>query len=163
MTSSMGTFVHGGKTEGEDHAVTILNFDGGQMAVIESSWAKGGGVDDRLEIYGTKGHTRADLVFGNALADLVVGGICTPAPRKPDRPRVGAIPGFDDLWNGGYLQEMRYFVDCILRDEPAWIDGRVGRMRSKRSMRPIVQPASAPPCGFLSVCRKEPGGRSISG
>ena len=30
-------------------------------------WAKPGGVDDRCEIYGSTGHTRADLLRGNAL------------------------------------------------------------------------------------------------
>lgn len=126
VTASMGTFVHGGKTEGEDHVVTILNFDGGQMAVIESSWAKGGGVDDRLEIYGTKGHTRADLVFGNSLPTWSTEGYANGA-EKAGATIGWSYPGFDDLWNGGYVQEMRYFVDCIRRDEPAWLNGRVGR------------------------------------
>lgn len=126
VTASMGTFVHGGKTEGEDHAVTILNFDGGQMAVIESSWAKGGGVDDRLEVYGTGGHTRADLIIGNALpAWSATGAVNTPEIA-------GVEPGWsfvdvDDLWNRGHAQVMRYFVDCLERDEPAWLDGQTGR------------------------------------
>ena len=30
--------------------------------MIENSWAKGGGVDDRCEVYGKLGHTRADLL-----------------------------------------------------------------------------------------------------
>ncbi len=126
VTSSMGTFVHGDKTDGEDHAVTILNFEGGQMAVIESSWAKGGGVDDRLEIYGTKGHTRADLVFGNALPTWSSVGY-VDAAEKAGATTGWSYPGYDDLWNGGYLQEMRYFIDCIARDEPAWLNGEVGR------------------------------------
>lgn len=91
VTASMGTFVHGGKTEGEDHVVTILNFDGGQMAVIESSWAKGGGVDDRLEIYGTKGHTRADLVFGTRCRPGRPRATLT-GPRRLAPPSAGVIP-----------------------------------------------------------------------
>jgi predicted dehydrogenase len=126
VTASMGTFVHGGKTEGEDHAITILNFEGGQMAVIESSWAKGGGVDDRLEIYGTKGHTRADLVFGNALPTWSTEGYADAA-EKAGSTKGWSYPGFDDLWNGGYVQEMRYFVECVKRDEPSWLNGQVGR------------------------------------
>lgn len=33
----------------------------------EDSWAKGGGMDDRAEIYGPRGQTRADLPRGNSL------------------------------------------------------------------------------------------------
>lgn len=126
VTATMGTFVHGDKTEGEDHAVTILNFAGGQMAVIESSWAKGGGVDERLELYGTKGHTRADLMFGNALPTWSSVGD-TKSAEKANSTQNWSYPGFDELWNGGYLQEMRYFIDCIAQDEPVWSNGQVGR------------------------------------
>ncbi len=126
VTSSMGTFVHGDRTDADDHAVTILNFAGGQMAVIESSWAKGGGFDDRLEVYGTSGHTRADLSFGNALPTWSSTGYSAGA--QTDQATQGwSFAGFDDLWNRGYLQEMRYFVECIARNEPAWLDGRTGR------------------------------------
>ena len=38
-----------------------------QLALAENTWAKRGGVDDRCEIYGSKGHTRADLLRGNSL------------------------------------------------------------------------------------------------
>lgn len=126
VTASMGTFVHGGKTDGEDHAVTILNFEGGQMAVIESSWAKGGGQDDRLELYGTDGHTRADLAFGNALPTWSSIGYAERG-EIPESTRGWSFSGYDELWNRGYVQEMRYFVDCIAQDEPAWLDGRIGR------------------------------------
>ena len=126
VTASMGTFVHGDKTEGEDHAVTILSFEGGQMAVVESSWAKGGGFDDRLELYGTEGHTRADLEFGNALPTWSSAGYADGSAGA-ETTRGWSFPGHDELWNHGYLQQMRYLVDCVVRDEPAWLDGQVGR------------------------------------
>ncbi|MDQ2681968.1 MAG: Gfo/Idh/MocA family oxidoreductase, partial [Chloroflexota bacterium] len=67
VSATMGTFVHGDKTKGEDHSVCVLTFEGGAMAIIEDSWAKGGGMDDQAEIYGTLGHNRADLIRGNSL------------------------------------------------------------------------------------------------
>jgi deoxyribose-phosphate aldolase len=43
----MGTFVHGERTQGEDHTFCILEYEGNKIAMVEYSWAKGGGVDDR--------------------------------------------------------------------------------------------------------------------
>ncbi len=50
VTAVLGTYVHGDKTEGEDHSLCIVEYEGGKIAVAENSWAKPGGVDDRCEI-----------------------------------------------------------------------------------------------------------------
>lgn len=127
VTANLGTFVHGDKTQGEDHALTVLNFDGGQMAVIENSWAKGGGMDDCAEIYGTKGHTRADLIRGNSLitySDVGYGY----AVEKADSTTGWTFTVYEEIWNYGFPQEMQYFVDCVQRDEPSFITGEDGRV-----------------------------------
>ena len=67
VTAFMGTYIHQDRTEGEDHSYAIIEYEGGKIAMLENSWAKGGGVDDRCEIYGNKGHTRADLLRGSSL------------------------------------------------------------------------------------------------
>ncbi len=54
----MGTYVHGDKTRGEDDCVCIIEFDNGSRGIIEDSWARRGGMDDRIEVYGEGG---ADL------------------------------------------------------------------------------------------------------
>src|SRR5215813_15253198 len=45
----LGTYVHKQKTQGEDEAITILEFANGAVGMIENSWAKKGGMDDRIE------------------------------------------------------------------------------------------------------------------
>ncbi len=127
VTANLGTFVHGDKTQGEDHAVTVLNFDGGQMAVIENSWAKGGGMDDRAEIYGTKGHTRADLIRGNSLVTYSDVGYGY-AVEKADSTTGWTYTIYEEIWNYGFPQEMQYFIDCVQRDEPSFITGVDGRI-----------------------------------
>src|SRR5512133_4408424 len=67
VTAFMGQYVHQDKTKGEDHSHAVIEYEGNKIAMIENSWAKGGGVDDRCEIYGQKGHTRADLLRGSSL------------------------------------------------------------------------------------------------
>ena len=42
--------MHGERTQAEDHAVGVVRFAGNRMGVIETSWAKPGGMDDRAEI-----------------------------------------------------------------------------------------------------------------
>src|SRR5215216_1066361 len=45
VSATMGTYVHGDKTRGEDHAVCILTFEGGAIGLCENSWAKAGAVE----------------------------------------------------------------------------------------------------------------------
>ena len=65
--SHLGTYVHGDKTKLDDEAVTIIEFEGNAFSIIENSWARRGGMDDRIEIYGEGGLTIANLHMGNAL------------------------------------------------------------------------------------------------
>ena len=63
----LGTYVHGDKTQADDEAVTIIEFEGNAFSIIENSWARRGGMDDRVEVYGEGGLTIANLHMGNAL------------------------------------------------------------------------------------------------
>jgi len=49
----MGTYVHGGKTKAEDESLCILEFANGAVGLIENSWARRGGMDDRIEVSAT--------------------------------------------------------------------------------------------------------------
>lgn len=141
VTANLGTFVHGARTQGEDHAVTVLNFEGGQMAVLESSWAKGGGVDDRLEICGTHGHTRADLLHGSALMTFSETGYAQEN-AETGRATGWSYTGFDEIWNCGFPQMLQYFVDCVQRDERSILSGVDGRI-ALESVSAAYQSASS--------------------
>jgi myo-inositol 2-dehydrogenase/D-chiro-inositol 1-dehydrogenase len=62
----MGTHVHAQKTKAEDDCLCILEFANGATALIENSWARRGGMDDRIEVFGEAGVTYANLHMGNA-------------------------------------------------------------------------------------------------
>ena len=126
VSATMGTFVHQDKTRAEDHAVCILRFEGGAMAVVEDSWAKGGGMDDRAEVYGSRGHTRADLLRGSSLSTYSETGYGY-AVEKADSTAGWTFTIYEEAWNYGFPQEMQYFVDCIQRGEESFITGRDGR------------------------------------
>ncbi len=126
VSATLGTFVHGDKTQGEDHSVVVVEYEGNKMAVAENSWAKLGGVDDRVEIYGSKGHTRADLLRGNALITYSNSGYGY-AVEKAETTQGWTFTTFEETWNYGFPQEMQHFVNCVLGKETPIETGEDGR------------------------------------
>jgi predicted dehydrogenase len=53
--AQMNTYVHGDRTNGDDEAVLVLDFEGGAIGLAEESWTKPGGMDDRAEVFGSAG------------------------------------------------------------------------------------------------------------
>jgi predicted dehydrogenase len=126
VSATLGTFVHKDKTRGEDHSVVIVEYQGGKVAIAENSWAKPGGVDDRVEIYGSRGHTRADLLRGNALitySDVGYGY----AVEKAESTKGWTFTMYEEIWNYGFPQEMQHFVNCALGLESPMETGEDGR------------------------------------
>ena len=68
--ATMDTVRHKARTKGEDNSIVVVEFEGGVIGLAEDGWAKPGGMDDRVEVYGTKGVTFADLFRGNSSSDV---------------------------------------------------------------------------------------------
>jgi myo-inositol 2-dehydrogenase / D-chiro-inositol 1-dehydrogenase len=126
VTAFMGTYLHHDKTRGEDHSYAIIEYEGDKIAMIENSWAKGGGVDDRCEIYGKKGHTRADLLRGSSLLTYSEEGYGY-AVEKAGQTKGYTFTMFEEIWNYGFPQEMQHFVNCVLGKETPMETGEDGR------------------------------------
>ncbi len=127
VSATMGTVMHGGRGRGEDNAVTIIEFEGGVIGVAEDSWAKLGGMDDRIEVYGTKGVSYADLFAGNAALTYSEAGYGYALEKA------GATTGwtftiFEEAFNQGYPQELRHFIECVREDKTPLITGEDGRV-----------------------------------
>jgi myo-inositol 2-dehydrogenase / D-chiro-inositol 1-dehydrogenase len=126
VTAFMNTYVHQNRTQGEDHSFCIVEYEGNRVAMVEDSWAKGGGVDDRCEIYGDKGHTRADLLRGSSLLTYSEEGYGY-AVEKAGTTRGYTFTMFEEAWNYGFPQEMQHFVNCVLGKETPMETGEDGR------------------------------------
>lgn len=126
VTAFMNTFVHQNRTKGEDHSYAVIEYEGNKIAMIENSWAKGGGVDDRCEIYGNKGHTRADLLRGSSLLTYSEEGYGY-AVEKAGETKGYTFTMFEEAWNYGFPQEMQHFVNCVLGNEKPMETGQDGR------------------------------------
>ncbi len=126
VTTHLGTYVHQDKTQGEDHSFCIVEYEGGYVGMAENSWAKAGGVDDRCEIYGSKGFTRADLLRGNSLLTYSDEGYGY-AVEKAGSTRGYTFTMFEEIWNYGFPQEMRHFCRCVRGFEKPIETGEDGR------------------------------------
>ncbi|KPL12210.1 oxidoreductase [candidate division BRC1 bacterium SM23_51] len=126
VVASLGLHVHADKTRGEDHSFCVVEFEGGRVAMIENSWAKQGGMDDRCEIYGSGGFTRADLLRGNSLLTFSESGYGY-AVEKAATTRGYTFTMFEEIWNYGFPQELAHFVRCVKGEETPIETGEDGR------------------------------------
>jgi myo-inositol 2-dehydrogenase/D-chiro-inositol 1-dehydrogenase len=122
----LGQHFHRDRGRGDDDAVIIVEFGDDLSAVIDVSWGKLGGMDDRMEIIGTGGVTQADLYFGSAFRTYSEPGYRYSAPGG------GPTSGwthtvYDELHNNGFPQEIAHFVACVRDDLPPQETGEDGR------------------------------------
>lgn len=99
-----------------DHYVLTMNFQDGPMGVIDGGCPVGYAYDARLEILGTQGMLRAGTT---ELSEPVW---CT-LEKKSIRETQSS---WRDRFKEGYLEEMKSFIRCILKDEkpsPSLEDG----------------------------------------
>jgi myo-inositol 2-dehydrogenase/D-chiro-inositol 1-dehydrogenase len=124
--ATMDTVRHKARTRGEDNTVCVVEFEGGVIGLAEDSWAKPGGMDDRVEVYGTKGVTFADLFRGNSSSTYSEEGYGYAAEKA------GSTTGwtftiFEEVFNQGYPHELLHFIQCVREDKTPLVTGEDGR------------------------------------
>lgn len=124
--AQMSTQVHGDRTDGDDEALLIVDFEGGAIGLAEESWTKPGGMDDRAEVFGGDGQGYADLLHGNAIRAYSRSGYGY-AVEKAGATAGWTFPIYEELWNYGFPQEMTHFVDCVRAGRTPTENGHDGR------------------------------------
>jgi predicted dehydrogenase len=124
--AQMSTQVHAAKTRGDDNALILVEFEGGCVGLAEESWTKLGGMDDRAEVYGSKGLAYADLLRGNSITTYSTGGY-DYAVEKAGATQGWSFTIYEEIWNYGFPQEMAHFVDCVQNDKLPLETGEDGR------------------------------------
>ncbi len=112
---SEDNYVHKDNT-GEDWGLGVMKFASGQHAFIEGNYITVGGMDDKVEIYGTEGLIKVDLTFGSNVSVYSRPGY-SYCIEKTDNTLGWTKPAVDEFFNLGYVKELAYVVDCILKDE----------------------------------------------
>lgn len=123
----MGTYVHKNLTKGEDNSICIIEFENEAVGLVEDSWARRGGMDDRIEVYGEGGVTYANLHMGNALPTYSEYGYSYVVEKAPST-KGWTYPVFEELWNYGFPQEMAHFARCVRGKETPIATGEDGRV-----------------------------------
>ena len=118
--------IHGQRTRAEENSLVTVEFEGGAVGVAENSWAKHGGMDDRVEVYGTGGVIYADLFMGNSALTYSRDGYGY-AMEKAGSTKGWTFTIFEEAFNQGYPQELKHFIECIREDQPPVVTGEDGR------------------------------------
>jgi len=124
--ATMRTLYHVGRTKAEDNSLAILEFEDGTIGVAENSWAKQGGMDDRIEIYGDEGVIYADLFIGNSALTYSQKGYGY-AMEKAGSTQGWSYTIFEEAFNQGYPHELKHFIDCVANDKEPLVTGEDGR------------------------------------
>ena len=98
--------------EGEDWGLAVLHYPGGQKALVEGNYITTGGMDDRIEVYGTEGVVKVDLTFGGPLAVFSKPGI-SYAVEKAELTQGWTRPAVNENESLGYKDELTHFLSCI--------------------------------------------------
>lgn len=122
--ADMKTVLH--DTECDDNTITIVEFENGVTAMAEDSWARHGGMDDHIEVYGTRGVSYANLFQGNAALTYSCDGY-DYAMEKAGSTQGWTFTVFEEAFNQGYPQELKHFTDCVLHDKEPIVTGEDGR------------------------------------
>jgi myo-inositol 2-dehydrogenase / D-chiro-inositol 1-dehydrogenase len=157
----MGTYVHADKTQAEDDSVCILEFESGAKGMIENSWARQGGMEDRVEVYGSEGLTYADLHMGNALPTYSQKGYGYAVEKAPST-QGWTWPVYEELWNYGFPQEMHHFARCVRGKETPQATGEDGRLVQEVLYAGYRSAGIGAKVG-CRIARPVSNGRSISG
>ncbi len=118
--------LHRGRTRVEENSLCIVEFDGGIIGVVENSWAKQGGMDDRVEVHGAGGVIYADLLMGNSALTYSEKGYGY-AMEKAGSTKGWTFTIFEEAFNQGYPQELKHFIECVREDKPPLVTGEDGR------------------------------------
>jgi myo-inositol 2-dehydrogenase/D-chiro-inositol 1-dehydrogenase len=124
--ATMDTVRHKDRTRGEDNAVCIVEFTDGVIGLAEDGWAKPGGMDDRIEVYGTKGTILADLFRGNSFETYSEEGYGYAA-EKAGPTQGWTFTMFEEVFNQGYPHELRHFIECVRTGAAPLVTGEDGR------------------------------------
>ncbi len=102
--------------EVEDWFTGLMRFADGKRALVEGNYITVGGMDDRVEVYGTEGRVAVELTLGSNIQVYSRQGY-EYAVEKTDFTHGWTRPAVDEFHSLGYVSEINYFVDCILNDE----------------------------------------------
>ena len=119
----MGMATSGGETNlvhkdysGEDWAAALVTMENGVRAFVEANYITTGGMDDKIEIYGSEGNIHIDLTKGSPI-DVYSRPGYGYAVEKADYTTGWTRPAVDEFLSLGYVKEIEHFIDCVANNK----------------------------------------------
>lgn len=103
------------QNSGEDFSVGMIKFANGESALVEGNYITVGGMDNKVEVYGSDGNLKVDMTLGSCLNVYSRPGY-KYAIEKADNTQGWTRPAVDEFYNLGYVDELAYVVDCVIND-----------------------------------------------
>ena len=122
--AELGNLLH--DIEVEDYAVLLMRFEGGGSGIAQSNYITRGGMQDRIEIYGSEGMAFVDLTHANPIRIYSEIGY-SYVVEKASASRGWTSPVIDENYQYGFYNMVRHFVTCILEDREPMSTGEFGR------------------------------------
>ena len=121
-------FIHTQITKVDDHIIMLIEFEGGKLALVESSWTLKGGMISVAEVHGTEGVIHANLLQeGMGLKVFSEKGFGEEDWDK-EATKGWTHPDWQWNWQNGYPGEMQDFIDCIRNGGTPVESGEDGRV-----------------------------------
>ena len=99
-----------------DTAATLLKFNNGALGIVDNTRQAVYGYDQRVEVFGSKGCLIADNEATNTVS--IYNAECTTVDKIPSF--------FMERYMDSYYSELKYFFECIAKNEDPKPDGEDG-------------------------------------
>jgi len=103
-----------------------MRFEGGGSGIAQSNYITRGGMQDRIEIYGSEGMAFINLTHANPIRIYSDVGY-SYVVEKASTSLGWTSPVIDENYQYGFCSMVRHFVTCILEDREPISTGEFGR------------------------------------
>jgi len=122
--AELGNLLH--NIEVEDYAVLLMRFENGGSGVAQSNYITKGGMQDRIELYGTEGMAYMDLTHVNPIRVYSDVGY-SYVVEKASTSKGWTSPVVDERTHYGFTNMLRHFAQCIIEEEEPISTGVFGK------------------------------------
>jgi len=122
--AEIGNLLH--EIEVEDYAVLLMRFLGGGSGIAQSNYITKGGMQDRVEVYGTEGMLFLDMTHVSPLRVYSDAGY-TYVVEKASTSKGWTFPVLDETIQYGFQAMLEHFTQCLLENEESKATGEFGR------------------------------------
>jgi len=122
--AEIGNLLH--DLEVEDYAVLLMRFQGGGSGIAHSNYITKGGMQDRVEIYGSEGMLFLDMTHHNPVQIYSDTGY-SYVVEKASISKGWSSPTLDETVQFGVQAMLEHFTQCILEEKESHSSGKFGK------------------------------------